>query len=201
VNVLCEGVKLEGQPKVIEAIVGGDAVAVHLRVLSDGHDVRPNTELPVEGDQHTVGRSSAGDGQLRDAAGRPLVGVIWKVHWLAVQGDIQMLDDVVPGVGLPSADVEAVATIEEHGDGLDPSEVPRHAALATLADEVHVNVEVAIGDHTEVGIPTAMEVEGVAVTADKPRVATRPRGVAHCMHNHEPTRWINVRTYSLCSKL
>jgi hypothetical protein len=47
------------------------------------------------------------------------------VHGLAVQGDLLVLDGVVPRAGLLGADVEAVAAIEENGDGLDPGEVLR----------------------------------------------------------------------------
>jgi hypothetical protein len=45
--------------------------------------------------------------------------------------------------------------------------------VAALADEVRVDVEVAVGDDAEVGVLAAMEVERVAVAADEPRVAAR----------------------------
>ena len=84
-----------------------------------------------------------------------------------------------PGAGLPGADVEAVA-VEEHGDGLDPSEVSGHAAVAALANEVRIDVEVAVGDDTEVGVRAAVEVERIAVAADEAWVTTRSRSATHC---------------------
>ena len=187
-HVAGERVELEGQVEVREAVVGRDAVPVHPRLLvGDGHGVGPDAEPAGERDEHAVGGPGAGDGQRRHGGGGPRgVGSLWEVHGLAVQGELHAVDVVVPraGGGLPGADVElVVAAVEEHGDGLDPREVPRHAVRAALADEVGVDVEVAVGDHAEVGVSPAVEVEGVAVAADEARVAARPRHAAHCMRS------------------
>ncbi|BAF27609.1 Os11g0151200 [Oryza sativa Japonica Group] len=184
VHVAGERVELERQVEVGEAVVAGDAVPVHPRVLGgDGHGVGPQLEPPVERHEHAVRRLGARHGQRRHGGGGPGgAGVLREEHRLAVDDDLEAVDVVVPGGGLPGADVEAVgaAVVEEDGNGLDPGEVARHAVGAALADEVRVDVEVAVGDDAEVGVPPAMEVEGVAVAADEPRVAARPRHVAHC---------------------
>jgi hypothetical protein len=53
--------------------------------------------------------------------------------------------------------------------------------VASLADEVRIYVEVAVGDDTEVGVLAAVEVERIAVSTDEAWVAARcSRKVARC---------------------
>lgn len=91
---------------------------------------------------------------------------------MAVEGEGEAVDGVVPGGGLGSAEEEVVA-VEEDAEGLDPGEVAGEVGVA-FADEVGVDVEVLVGDQAEVGVLLAVEVERYPV-------ATHEAGVlAHC---------------------
>ncbi|GJM87997.1 hypothetical protein PR202_ga04008 [Eleusine coracana subsp. coracana] len=185
VHVSGERVELECEVEVREAVVGGHAVVVHPRLLlGDGHGVGPDLELAVEDDEHAVGRLGAGDGEGWHGGGGPRgVDAFREVDGLAVDGELHPVHVVVPRGGLPGAEVELVLAVEEHGDGLDPRKVAGGLVAAALADEVGVDVEVAVGDDAEVGVPAAVEEEGVAVAADEARVAARPGHAAHCNYH------------------
>ncbi|GJN13777.1 hypothetical protein PR202_gb00519 [Eleusine coracana subsp. coracana] len=180
VHVAGERVELECEVEVRKAVVGGHAVVVNPRLLlGDGHGVGPDLELAVDRDEHAVGRLGAGDGEGWHGGGGPRgVDAFREVDGLAVDGELHAVHVIVPRGGLPGAEVELVLAVEEHGDSLDPREVTGLAAA--LADEVGVDVEVAVGDDAEVGVPAAVEEEGVAVAADEAWVTARPGHAAHC---------------------
>ncbi|BAS95232.1 Os05g0552550 [Oryza sativa Japonica Group] len=179
-DVVGEGVELERQVEVGEAVIVGDPVPVDPRVLlGDGHHVRGDLEHAVELDEDAVGRLGPRHGQAGTRL-PPGVRDALQLHGLAVEDDGEAVGVVVPHGRPARADVEAVAAGELHGDRLHPGRVPLEAR-DVVADEVAVDVQVRVGEQAEVAVTAAVEVERVAVAADEPRVlAHRARQVAIC---------------------
>jgi hypothetical protein len=170
---ISEGIKLEAKVKVHEAVLRSPPIAMDLRVLvSNWHCTSRDFEHASENHHNTVHivcplyRKT---GQyLRHPSG--LVGGVY-VDWLAVKDYLDVVLFLVPLDGLASAEVEAVVT-EAETKGLYPREGAFIGGVV-VADEVGVDVEVSIGDDTEVLVPLAMEVECNAITTREARIAAR----------------------------
>ena len=128
-----------------EAVVVGDPVPVAVALLlADGHRAQRHAHLLLDSHVHgvrgadalerdqLVGRSPGGHGRVLDLHGNPVVR------------ELQVVHGVVPFRHGFSRHGERVGS-EDEAESLHPREVAR-AALRALADEVGVDVEVAVGD-------------------------------------------------------
>jgi hypothetical protein len=104
-----------------------------------------------------IGRSPGGHGRGLDLHGNPVVG------------ELQVVHAVVPFRHGFRRHGERVGS-EDEAESLHPREVAR-AALRALADEVGVDVEVAVGDEAEVLVLAAVEVEHHTIASHDPRVS------------------------------
>lgn len=181
IHVGAEGVELEAQLQVGDAVVLGHPVAVHPGFLfRDRHRVEGDLELAFHLDRDRVRGARSDDGHRPGGRWLPFGAFLSRdLHSLAVECDHEAVDRVVPCGSVLSSDVEAVV-VQEEGDGLDPGEVPGHGRVS-LSDEVGVDVEAGVGEQAEVLVLPAVEVEGDAVAADEARVtAHRAGSITNC---------------------
>ena len=160
-----------------EGVVVGDAVVVDPRVLFGyrNHLCRdPEASFCLDCDR--VGDAGSDSADAWDALGLPLGAFgFGQGDGLAVEGEGEAVEGVVPRGCFAGAEEELVAS-EEDSDGLDPDEVSPHARVS-LADEVSVDVEVAVREEAEIAVFLAMEVKSYAVAADEARVLTHCSGL------------------------
>ena len=87
-----------------------------------------------------------------------------------------MVDSAIPGGRFSRFQGETVG-VEKETQGLDPGEGPCSAG-GLVADETSIDLEVRIGDQTEMLVDLAVKVEDDAVSSDEPWVvACRSRCV------------------------
>uniref|UniRef100_A0A453GV42 Uncharacterized protein n=1 Tax=Aegilops tauschii subsp. strangulata TaxID=200361 RepID=A0A453GV42_AEGTS len=170
VDIVGEAVELEADVEVREAVILGYAVVVDAGVLlCDGHHIGQDVEHSLELDPDAVSCGTPCDGQCGHGGGLPLgvdCGGDFDGH--VVEGQLEAVDVAVPLDGLLGAHVEAMVS-EADAEGLDPGEVAAHGGVA-LPDEVGVDLEIGVGDHTKALVLFAVEVEVVAISAREARV-------------------------------
>uniref|UniRef100_A0A453GV67 Uncharacterized protein n=1 Tax=Aegilops tauschii subsp. strangulata TaxID=200361 RepID=A0A453GV67_AEGTS len=163
VNIVGEVEKLEPDVQMCECVVVRHTIVVDAGVLlCNGHHLSHDVEHTLKLDPHAIGDGGPHDCEARNVGGLPFcANISINVDRFPVEGQLEAVDIVVPLGGLLGTHVEAVVS-EADAQSLDPCEVTAHGGVA-LADEVSVDVEVSIGEDTEVLVLLAMEVEVVAV--------------------------------------